>query len=868
MDVQRGQQHIASMRWGGSWAEVRHRRWLGGQCIPKGAAITADRFPIYLVSLLCLVCFLTVYCTYIYHRACCLLPLHFSCCGSLSLTSKANLLSFIPVFSLPRLRSDQDSGFVLLGTTVCVLVSPLSLVLVQMFKNKINLCIKDHKLLRASTAGTSVSSSSSSSSSASPSPTTATSIRIHNQPDAALLSDPNALSHSAASRASSSSPFSIASTLTCCGPLDAVAVGGADKHTHTDDNKGEVNHKGSLKPEPTNLDFCVKEKSNMKGSADLELETMMISPDLVASDTQTLAGDLDADVDMAMATDLEQNALELDGLDVDVEANDGLLSLSIPCGGPDRGRSSSPPVSTSSLLSSSSIASSAASSSASSVHSSFSATQKPPSTVVTAGLTSSINVASQSAALSSTAPVPVLRHLPKRTRVPSPRAAGDPPALRPLGPAHLEHDYTRARHELSAAVAIAAYDLYQFALPLRDAASEARRPSALDIPRLRAHPAVQKAATAVDRADRALEEALRRGETWENAEVPACWRWGSGDEKLEACMEWAYLEPEIRPAKRRRGRKTRAEVEVEMKARELGLSVEEDEGSVVRTRGQKRRAETQEEEDVVQMEDENDEGDDEASADERDVKPRSASVSLAKPRGRPQFSRNVSTASAPAHVFAPSSTTSVAGVVQVKRPRGRPRKYPRPETNAGPRPSSQKTSTSSTASPSGMTIRLKPSASTLSQLLKKASGDVKSTSITAGTMSATIPASADDPARPPPKAETEPRVQTPSHTASPTFSPSPNVPLKRPRGRPRKYALPGTVLVNGFCVPIPSLSLPHASASASADNEEEKSPTLGGEARPKEREREEVLRERRERESENSNARRSKRAKMDVSYRE
>ena len=82
-----------------------------------------------------------------------------------------------------------------------------------------------------------------------------------------------------------------------------------------------------------------------------------------------------------------------------------------------------------------------------------------------------------------------------------------------------------------------------------------------------------------------------------------------------------------------------------------------------------------------------------------------------------------------------------------------------------------------------------------------------------------------------------------------------DVPNKRPRGRPRKHALPGTVIINGYCVPVASLEKPVSTASDA----------LSTSSKAKAEETESV-REAREREDPNS--RRSKRAKLDVSYRE
>lgn len=624
-------------------------------------------------------------------------------------------------------------------------------------------------------------------------------------------------------------------------------------------------------PSAVNLDSMLLLKSDASPSP----MTMEISPKVAPSNADsalTLAGDETQDV-IPMDEDLEENALDLDGLDV----VSGTVKLSISSGtftpqDEDRARSSSPPVSTSSVISSSFSIASSASSSVSSVHSSFSNSQKPvfasstladvSATLASSSVSSSETISAAAIAASSST-APAIRNLPKRSRIPSPRAVGSDPTvapLRPLGPAHLEHDYTRARHELSVAVAIAAYELYHFALPLRDSLHEARRPTSVDIPKLREHRAVQKAAKKVDEADKALEEALKRGQTWENTEVPACWRWGSEDERLQDAMGWAYLEPEARYAKRRRGRRTRAEKEAEMKARmELGIELEED-MSIIKTRGQKRRAPMDEDDEGIEAEAEDEDGDEDISEHYEGVTQKPRSVSLVKLRGRPPVSRHISTSSAPGG-FSFSRPEQL--VAAPKRPRGRPPKHPVVDTDI------RKASfTSTTASPSSLTVKLKPSAGLF--VHKKESSHYRQDSSTfldatpnpARSISSSTPGTpSKHPVRFPPNAKDSPSVLKGAE-----------VPSKRPRGRPRKHALPGTVLINGFCVPLQALeaqpgeTLDTPSDVAAAVVKVQKAAEDQDTAVMKERMLEDVLKERGEHEDPNS--RRSKRAKIDVSYRE
>ncbi|EJC99649.1 uncharacterized protein FOMMEDRAFT_30963 [Fomitiporia mediterranea MF3/22] len=130
-------------------------------------------------------------------------------------------------------------------------------------------------------------------------------------------------------------------------------------------------------------------------------------------------------------------------------------------------------------------------------------------------------------------------------------------SFRPVGPAHLEHDYAKAREELSNAVAISAYELFGFSIPVRNAEMESKRPGKDQIPQLRDHPLVQKAAQALDKADEELEVALARGETFENTPIPDQWRWGSD---LLRPYEWARPEPEVQEEPPRRRIRSRAEV--------------------------------------------------------------------------------------------------------------------------------------------------------------------------------------------------------------------------------------------------------------------------------------------------------------------
>ncbi|KAL5531390.1 hypothetical protein ACEPAG_4267 [Sanghuangporus baumii] len=152
-------------------------------------------------------------------------------------------------------------------------------------------------------------------------------------------------------------------------------------------------------------------------------------------------------------------------------------------------------------------------------------------------------------------------------------------SLRPLGPRHLEHDYKVARKKLSAAVAIAVNELFGFSVPVRNEETEAKRPGKECIPLLRQHSLVRRAASAVDEADRLLEEALARGENWAS-EIPKEWEWS----EKHPDYEWAYNEPEAETEKKARRMKARIDLPKTFKPRTRTRKrqtpeVEEDEAS-------------------------------------------------------------------------------------------------------------------------------------------------------------------------------------------------------------------------------------------------------------------------------------------------
>lgn len=90
--------------------------------------------------------------------------------------------------------------------------------------------------------------------------------------------------------------------------------------------------------------------------------------------------------------------------------------------------------------------------------------------------------------------------------------------IRPWGPRHLEYDYHKAYKEFQSA---AYYALGQFGYAPTRGSSRGALPNALpSMADLRKVPYFQKACQQLDRADRALEEALASDRTWDNTPVP------------------------------------------------------------------------------------------------------------------------------------------------------------------------------------------------------------------------------------------------------------------------------------------------------------------------------------------------------------
>ncbi|KAI5119666.1 hypothetical protein M0805_007757 [Coniferiporia weirii] len=92
--------------------------------------------------------------------------------------------------------------------------------------------------------------------------------------------------------------------------------------------------------------------------------------------------------------------------------------------------------------------------------------------------------------------------------------------IRPWGPRHLEYDYNEARKEFQGA---AYFALGQYGYVPPKGIVKYKAPPSYALPSmndLREVPAFRKACRRLDAADRALEEAIARGETWDNTPIP------------------------------------------------------------------------------------------------------------------------------------------------------------------------------------------------------------------------------------------------------------------------------------------------------------------------------------------------------------
>ena len=143
------------------------------------------------------------------------------------------------------------------------------------------------------------------------------------------------------------------------------------------------------------------------------------------------------------------------------------------------------------------------------------------------------------------------------------RRRGAKVSLRPQGPRHLEYDYHVALEGLKEAV----YDGFRQlgCIPPKsvirqqhDAKDGGDTPNFEELTpgikeKLKAIPTVVRASRKLDEADLALEEALARGETWDNTPVPAEFRWGHPSlEGVEFMRDEVVIENSKKKSKRAR----------------------------------------------------------------------------------------------------------------------------------------------------------------------------------------------------------------------------------------------------------------------------------------------------------------------------
>lgn len=139
--------------------------------------------------------------------------------------------------------------------------------------------------------------------------------------------------------------------------------------------------------------------------------------------------------------------------------------------------------------------------------------------------------------------------------------------LHPEGPRHLEYDVTKARQNYEEAVYAALYDHLGYApTPMHRRSHVGFNPNIGPEDRavIKADWRVLKAAKILNETHKQVQDALAKGETWENTPIPEEWNWGS--EFLQPLEHLRVLcdEPvELHPVKAKRDRKHRASENLE-----------------------------------------------------------------------------------------------------------------------------------------------------------------------------------------------------------------------------------------------------------------------------------------------------------------
>lgn len=276
--------------------------------------------------------------------------------------------------------------------------------------------------------------------------------------------------------------------------------------------------------------------------------------------------------------------------------------------------------------------------------------------------------------------------------------------LHPEGPRHLEYDVTKARQHYEEAVYAALYDHFGYApTPMHRRSHVGFNPNLGPEDRavIKADWRVLKAAKILNETHKQVQDALAKGQTWDNTPIPAEWKWGSGFlQPLEHLRVLCDEPVELHPVKAKRDRKPRASENLEPPKDTRGPM----------TRKQMERAAASSEATQIEVQ---------ASIEVSNTQPPVLKVDAAleslpkRPRGRPRKIQSEETAtssstnaagcatdestSIPTEASAPDgiATSESLPSVPAKRSRGRPRK--RKLEDIAPSPTSKDVTTKNSA---------------------------------------------------------------------------------------------------------------------------------------------------------------------------
>lgn len=276
--------------------------------------------------------------------------------------------------------------------------------------------------------------------------------------------------------------------------------------------------------------------------------------------------------------------------------------------------------------------------------------------------------------------------------------------LHPEGPRHLEYDVTKARQNYEEAVYAALYDHLGYApTPMHRRSHVGFNPDIGPEDRavIKADWRVLKAAKILNETHKQVQDALAKGQTWDNTPIPAEWKWGSEFlQPLEHLRDLCDEPAELHPVKAKRDRKPCASENLEPPKDTRGPM----------TRKQMERAAASSEATQIEVQ---------ASIEVSSTQPPVLKVDTAleslpkRPRGRPRKIQSEETAtssstnaagcatdestSIPTEASAPDgiATSESLPSVPAKRSRGRPRK--RKLEDIAPSPTSKDVTTKNSA---------------------------------------------------------------------------------------------------------------------------------------------------------------------------